>query len=73
MSRAATAPQVRPVIPGRRPPRRYPLVRRDPRRFARGMTRIHALPAETVAPNSDLRFFAHSFGATFLFVSLLIV
>ena len=72
MFRAATAPQLRPAIPGRRPPRGYPLVRRDPRRFARGMTRKHDVPIETAGRNSDLRFFAHSFAAAFLFVSLLI-
>ena len=72
-SAAATAPQLRPAIPGRhRPRRRYPLVRRDPRRFARGMARIHASPSEAASGNSDLRFFAHSFAATFLFVTLLI-
>jgi hypothetical protein len=48
-----------------------PLVRRDPRRFARGIARpiVAPLPA---AEMSDLRRFAHNFGAAFLFVTILI-
>ena len=73
MFRAATAPEVRPAIPAPRRSKRYPLVRRDPRRFARGMVRIAELaPAPAPPARSDLRFFAHSFAAAFLFVSLLI-
>ena len=71
---AATVPALpRPAhSPARHRPRRYPLVRRDPRRFARGRARVHAPPVASKAANSDWRFFAHSFGAAFLFVSLLI-
>jgi hypothetical protein len=58
--------------PVRRRPPRYPLVRRDPRRFARGIARIDSPQAETSTASSDWRFFTHSFAATFLFVSLLI-
>ena len=74
MFRTATVPAVARPAPGRVPrrPRRYSLIRRDPRRFARGIVRIHAVPHQVPAIDSDLRFFAHSFGAAFLFVSLLI-
>ena len=73
MFRAASAPELQPAGPAPRRSKRYPLVRRDPRRFARGMVRIGALErAPAPAVHSDLRFFAHSFAATFLFVSLLI-
>jgi hypothetical protein len=73
MFRAATAPTFTPRLrPPRGRPRRYPLVRRDPRRFARGMMRLETVPAAAPADRSDWRFFAHSFGAGFLFVSLLI-
>ena len=48
---------------------RYPLIRRDPRRFARGMAKITALPQPTgLVISSDIRLFAHTFGAAFLFV-----
>ena len=74
MFRAATVPAVSRPAPGpvRRRTSGYPLVRRDPRRFARGMTRIATLPAPAARAPSDWRFFAHSFGAAFLFVSLII-
>jgi hypothetical protein len=36
------------------------------------MARIHSLPAAAPAAPSDWRFFAHSFGGAFVFVSLLI-
>ena len=69
----ATVPAIARPAPVRHPPRRYPLVRRNPRRFARGIRRVHALRSEPApSANSDMRFFVHSFGATFLFVSLLI-
>ena len=73
-SATPTAPAVaRPAPrPARHRPRRYPLVRRDPRRFARGRVRIHAPPVAVSAARSDWRFFAHSFGGAFLFVSVLI-
>ena len=74
MFRVATAPiphRPAPLRPHRRP-QRYPLVRRDPRRFARGIARITAAPEPELAEASNLRFFMHSFGAAFLFVSLLI-
>jgi len=73
MFRAVTAPEIRPASPAPRRSKRYPLARRDPRRFARGRVRTGALaPVPAPAASSDLRFFAHSFGAAFLFVSLLI-
>ena len=53
-------------------PRRDPLGRREPRRFARGMARLHAAPIAAPDAPSDWRFFAHSFGAAFLFVSVFI-
>ena len=71
MFRAAAAPELLPDRRGR-PRRRYPLVRRDPRRFARGMARLRATPEGTKGTNSDWRFFAHSFGGAFLFVSVFI-
>jgi hypothetical protein len=72
MFRAATAPEFRPDSPAPRRARRYPLVRRDPRRFARGMMRLQAIPLDAPVTDSNLRFFAHSFAATFLFIWLLI-
>ena len=74
MFRPATAPAfARPAPrPAPRRPRRDPLIRRDPRRFARGIARLHAVSPEVPAASSDMRFFAHSFGTAFLFVSLLI-
>ena len=73
MFRAATVPTFSPrSTPVRVRPRHYPLVRRDPRRFARGITRLDAIPAVGTRAQSDWRFFAHSFAAGFLFVSLLI-
>ena len=63
-------------IPPRLRPRRDPIVRRDPRRFARGTAKLHALmvadAGSTLAGSSDLRLFAHTFGAAFLFVSVFI-
>ena len=74
MFRVATAPaHRRPTpVPAIRRAQRYPLVRRDPRRFARGISRISAIPEPELAEASNLRFFMHSFGGAFLFVSLLI-
>jgi hypothetical protein len=71
MFSAATAPEFFPARRGR-PRRRYPLVRRDPRRFARGITRLRAAPQPPEKAKADWRFFAHSFGGAFLFVSVLI-
>ena len=73
MSRPAIVPAFRRVSQGQ--PRlrrqRYPLIRRDPRRFARGMAKITALPQPTgLVISSDIRLFAHTFGAAFLFVSV---
>lgn len=75
MSRPAIVPAFRRVDQGQ--PRlrrqRYPLVRRDPRRFARGMAKLTAMPQPAgLAISSDLRLFAHTFGAAFLFVSVFI-
>jgi hypothetical protein len=71
MLSAAKAREVSPVMRGRHR-RRDPLIRRDPRRFARGIVRVHALPELAKTQGSDARFFAHSFAGAFLFVSLLI-
>ena len=74
MLRPAIAPAVRRPSPN--PPRlrpdRYPLARRDPRRFARGTVRLDASPLPAEPEPSDWRFFAHSFAGAFLFVSLII-
>ncbi|MEO7602507.1 MAG: hypothetical protein ABIS39_04480 [Sphingomicrobium sp.] len=52
------------------------MVRRDPRRFARGTAKLPALKVadadSALAGSSDLRLFAHTFGAAFLFVSVFI-
>ena len=74
MFRLQTAPAIRPTGPITAPHRRqrYPLVRRDPRRFARGMARPVAPAPPPPAAMSDLRRFAHNFGAAFLFVAILI-
>ena len=77
MSRPAIVPalrQVSPVAPRLRP-RRVPLIRRDPRRFARGIVKLHAPVASVrsgLVVSSELRLFAHTFGAAFLFVSVFI-
>ena len=75
MFRPATVPQVRAPAPSRtrHRPRHQPLVRRDPRRFARGLAKMAETPRPArTAMSADLRFFAHSFGGAFLFVSLFI-
>ena len=73
MLRRQTAPVLRPADPDptRRRRHHYPLVRRDPRRFARGFARPIVAPLPP-AEMSDLRRFAHTFGAAFLFVAILI-
>ena len=75
MPRPAIVPAVRRLRQGQPPLRRhrYPHVRRDPRRFARGMAKLDLMPQPAgLAISSDLRLFAHTFGAAFLFVSLFI-
>ena len=71
MLSAATAPEFSPASRGRHRSR-YPLIRRDPRRFARGIARFNALPEPAEIAGTHARFFAHSFAGAFLFVSLLI-
>ena len=57
-------------------PSRHPRAspnRRDPRRFGRAMAwTMDAPAAEVLGTSNSLRLFAHSFGAAFLFVSVLI-
>ena len=78
MFRPAIAPAFRRPNPSplRLRPRRDPLIRRDPRRFARGTAKLHAPMVAAArsgwADSSDLRLFAHTFGAAFLFVSVFI-
>ena len=75
MPRPAIAPACPRANPGspRHHPRRAPLIRRDPRRFARGTAKLHTIPhPEGLAGSSDVRLFAHSFAAAFLFVSVFI-
>ncbi|MEO7654444.1 MAG: hypothetical protein ABIS23_02030 [Sphingomicrobium sp.] len=48
-------------------------MRRDPRRFGQAQPRFDAMPvAQAPLVSDNLRLFAHSFGAAFLFVSVLI-
>ena len=72
MSRPAIVPALRRLSPVPPRPRRYryPLVRRDPRRFARGTSKLYEVPQPGFAISADMRLFAHTFGAAFLFVSV---
>jgi hypothetical protein len=75
MFRPDTAPAPRPTRPASTDHRRHrhPLVRRDPRRFARGIARLDRRPVVPApAQSSDWRFFGHSFAGAFLFASVLI-
>ncbi len=75
MFRPETAPALKLPMPTpvRHRRHRYPLVRRDPRRFAKGIARLDSVPvATTPATSSDWRFFGHSFAAAFLFASVII-
>ena len=49
-----------------------PGIARDPRRFGRSAPRVCALAAPQVSISDDLRLFATTFAAGFLFISVLI-